>query len=100
MIIGGQIPGRTIEQNLTSEARDGFAMSWRSAFRAKPPNERSCRLTVLRWSGVFASKNERSANGHPEINTNINSDKRLESMNRIKRQRNKTKVPGTKLTRK
>ncbi|KAH9521406.1 hypothetical protein DERF_005068 [Dermatophagoides farinae] len=26
MIIGGQIPGRTIEQNLTSEARDGFAM--------------------------------------------------------------------------
>ncbi|KAH9502138.1 hypothetical protein DERF_012927 [Dermatophagoides farinae] len=40
MIIGGQIPGRTIEQNLTSEARDGFAMSWRSAFRAKP-HERS-----------------------------------------------------------
>ncbi|KAH9498091.1 hypothetical protein DERF_014013 [Dermatophagoides farinae] len=32
MVIGGQIPGRTIEQNLTSEARDGFAMSWRSAF--------------------------------------------------------------------
>ncbi|KAH9528747.1 hypothetical protein DERF_002664 [Dermatophagoides farinae] len=31
MIIGGQIPGRTIEQNLTSEARDGFAMSRRSA---------------------------------------------------------------------
>ncbi|KAH9521051.1 hypothetical protein DERF_004730 [Dermatophagoides farinae] len=39
-IFGGQIPGRTIEQNLTSEASDGFAMSWRSAFRAKP-HERS-----------------------------------------------------------
>ncbi|KAH9506267.1 hypothetical protein DERF_011009 [Dermatophagoides farinae] len=53
MIIGGQIPERTIEQNLTSEARDGFAMSWRSAFRAKP-HERS-ELGWLGWLGFKIS---------------------------------------------
>ncbi|KAH9511440.1 hypothetical protein DERF_009902 [Dermatophagoides farinae] len=67
MVIGGQIPGRTIEQNLTSEARDGFAMSWRSAFRAKP-HERSS-----------------SANGQTkDLKNNTESNKRLISMDQKK----------------
>ncbi|KAH9530180.1 hypothetical protein DERF_004005 [Dermatophagoides farinae] len=48
MIIGGQIPGRTIEQNLTSEARDGFAMSLEECLSSK--TSRAKRVTVLRWS--------------------------------------------------
>ncbi|KAH9511372.1 hypothetical protein DERF_009840 [Dermatophagoides farinae] len=46
MIIGGQIPGSTMEQNLTSEARDGFAMVPEECLSSK--TSRAKRVTVLR----------------------------------------------------
>ncbi|KAH9526775.1 hypothetical protein DERF_000837 [Dermatophagoides farinae] len=49
IIIVGQIPGRTIEQNLTSEARDGFAMVPEECLSSK--TSRAKRVTVLRCPG-------------------------------------------------